>query len=177
MKIALTGPESTGKTTLAQALTTRFPGSAWVPEFARTYLARLPDPAAYTLADLEAIAWGQLAAETEAGKRVASGGHLFADTDLLVLLIWAEVRFGHCPAWLRTRALDPAVYHHRLLLRPDLPWAPDPLREHPDDAMRTALFARYRTTLLAANLPFTEVGGVGTAREATAAQIIQALTT
>lgn len=163
-KIAITGPESTGKTTLAASLASRLPHGAWVPEYARTYLATLPAPAVYTPADLEAIARGQLAAEAAAAALLPPAAWLVCDTDLLVVLIWAEERFGTAPAWLRTAALHPAAYAHRLLLRPDLPWQPDPLREHPDPAARAYLFDRYRQTLRAAGLPFTEIGGTGERR-------------
>ncbi len=163
VRIAITGPESSGKSALAEALAHRW-RTAWVPEFARAYLPARPDPAAYTLADLEAIARGQLTGEARLAATLAPGAPLFCDTDLLVVLIWAEVRFGQCPPWLRTAALDPRAYRLRLLLHPDLPWEPDPLREAPDPAVRAELFERYRATLLAARLPFTEISGVGAAR-------------
>lgn len=162
-RVAITGPESSGKSALAAALAARLL-TTWVPEYAREYLLNLPDPAAYTLADLENIARGQLAAENEAAATLAPSRPLFCDTDLLVILIWAEERFGRCPAWLRRAALAPTAYGRRLLLRPDLPWEPDPLREAPDPAERARLFARYRATLQAAGLPFTEIGGVGEER-------------
>jgi nicotinamide riboside kinase len=127
-------------------------------------LTALPDPAAYTLLDLENIARGQQAAEDHAAAQLPSGHFLFCDTDLLVVLIWAEERFGTCPPWLRRAALDPTSYDLRLLLHPDLPWEPDPLRSAPDLAERTRLFERYRATLCAAGLPFTEIGGVGQVR-------------
>ncbi|MBC7447083.1 MAG: ATP-binding protein [Hymenobacteraceae bacterium] len=172
-RIAITGPESSGKSVLAGWLAATW-RTRWVPEFAREYLLALPDPGAYTLADLEAIARGQLAAESQRVGLLPAGAPLFCDTDLLVILIWAEERFGHCPAWLRTAALDPTAYHLRLLLHPDLPWEPDPLREAPDPAERARLFQRYRATLRAANLPFTEICGTGEARYAAAARAVTA---
>ncbi len=146
-----------------------------MPEFAREYLLTLPDPAAYTLRDLEAIAHGQLATETSLAASLPPGAPLFCDTDLLVILIWAEERFGHCPAWLRAAALAPVAYDLRLLLHPDLPWEPDPLREAPDPAERHRLFQRYRTTLQAAHLPFTEIKGVGESRYEAAARAVAGL--
>ena len=172
-RIAITGPESSGKSVLAAALASRWQ-TAWVPEFAREYLLALPNAAAYAPADLVAIARGQQAAEDRAAAGLPAGAPLFCDTDLLVVLIWAEERFGGCPAWLRAAALDPAAYGLRLLLRPDVPWEPDPLREAPDPLERARLFERYRTTLRAAHLPFTEIGGVGAARFRAAAQAVAA---
>lgn len=172
VRIAITGPESSGKSALAAELANRW-RTAWVPEFAREYLLALPDPAAYTLRDLEAIAHGQLADEDRVAAQLAPGELLFCDTDLVVVLIWAEERFGQCPAWLRAAALDPAAYDLRLLLTPDLPWAPDPLREAPDPAERARLFARYHATLQASRLPFTEISGVGEARYEAAARAVE----
>ncbi|MEJ7661533.1 MAG: ATP-binding protein [Hymenobacter sp.] len=86
----------------------------------------------YTLADLEAIARGQLANENGAlASRTAVGltGSLFCDTDLLVIKIWAENAFGCCPAWVLAELAKPR-YALTLLLAPDLPWTLDPLREH-----------------------------------------------
>ena len=40
LKVLITGPESSGKTQLAQTLARRF-HCPWVPEFARTYLHAL----------------------------------------------------------------------------------------------------------------------------------------
>lgn len=172
-KVAITGPESSGKSALAAWLAGQW-RTAWVPEFARAYLTALPNPAAYSPADLEAIARGQRAAEESAAAALTPGALLFCDTDLLVVLIWAEERFGGCPACLRTAALDPVAYHQRLLLRPDLPWEPDPLRETPDPRERARLFERYRATLRAAGLPFTEISGVGPERYAAAKRAVEA---
>jgi nicotinamide riboside kinase len=171
-RIALTGPESSGKSALAAWLAARW-HTAWVPEFAREYLMARPTPNEYSLADLEAIARGQIAAEARLAAALPSGAPLFCDTDLVVVLIWAEERFGTCPAWLRAAALDPKTYRGRLLLHPDLPWEPDPLREAPDPADRARLFDRYRTTLLAAGLPFTEISGIGEARCAAAERAVR----
>jgi NadR type nicotinamide-nucleotide adenylyltransferase len=171
LKIAITGPESSGKSVLAAWLAATW-RTQWVPEYAREYLTALPDSANYTLQDLEAIAQGQLAAEARATAQLLPGQLLMCDTDLLVILIWAEERFGQCPAWLRAAALDPAAYSLRLLLQPDLPWEPDPLREAPDPKVRAYLLDRYRTTLRAAGLPFIEIAGVGDTRLQAAADAV-----
>jgi len=152
-RISLTGPESAGKSTLAAELAAHY-GTAWVPEYARQYLEA--NGAAYTLADLEAIAHGQLAAEDAAASRAA--GLLFCDTDLLVVKVWAENAFGTSPAWVLAALARPR-YALTLLLAPDLPWAPDPLREHPDPAQRWHFYALYRQELVARGWPFAEISG------------------
>jgi NadR type nicotinamide-nucleotide adenylyltransferase len=161
-RISLTGPESAGKSSLAAQLAAHY-GTTFVPEYARAYLEE--NGSAYTLADLEAIARGQLAAEDAAA--ALATGFLFCDTDLLVVKIWAENAFGTCPAWVLAE-LETPRYSLTLLLAPDLPWAPDPLREHPDPAQRWHFYELYRAELVSRNWPFIEVKGPPTQRLALA---------
>ena len=152
-RISLTGPESAGKSSLAAQLAAHY-GTAWVPEYARAYLeAHGP---AYALPDLEAIARGQLAAEDAAAAQAT--GLLFCDTDLLVVKIWAENAFGTCPAWVLAELAKPR-YALTLLLAPDLPWASDPLREHPDPAQRWHFYELYRAELVSRGWSFVEISG------------------
>ena len=153
LRISLTGPESAGKSVLAAQLAAHY-GTVFVPEYARQYLEE--NGPAYTLPDLEAIARGQLAAEDAAAAQVPKW--LFCDTDLLVVKIWAENAFGTCPAWVLAELARPR-YAATLLLAPDLPWAPDPLREHPDPAQRWHFYALYRAELVSRNWPFAEISG------------------
>jgi NadR type nicotinamide-nucleotide adenylyltransferase len=150
-RISLTGPESAGKSSLAAQLAAHY-GTAWVPEYARAYLET--HGPAYTLPDLEAIARGQLAAEDAATAQAL----LFCDTDLLVVKIWAENAFGTCPAWVLAE-LEKPRYALTLLLAPDLPWAPDPLREHPDPAQRWHFYELYRAELVSRGWSFVEISG------------------
>lgn len=152
-RISLTGPESAGKSSLAAQLAAHY-GTIWVPEYARAYLeAHGPT---YALPDLEAIARGQLAAENAAAAQATDW--LFCDTDLLVVKIWAENAFGACPAWVLA-ALTTPRYTLTLLLAPDLPWAPDPLREHPNPAQRWHFYGLYRAELVRRGWPFAEISG------------------
>ena len=153
LRISLTGPESAGKSTLAAQLAAYY-STAYVPEYAREYLEA--NGAAYTPADLEAIAHGQLAAEDAAAAQASQ--LLFCDTDLLVIKIWAENAFGTCPAWVLAELARPR-YTLTLLLAPDLPWSPDPLREHPDPAQRWHFYNLYRTELVSRKWPFVEISG------------------
>jgi NadR type nicotinamide-nucleotide adenylyltransferase len=157
-RISLTGPESAGKSTLATQLAAHY-GTTFVPEYARQYLEA--NGASYTLPDLEAIARGQLAAEDAAASQASQ--LLFCDTDLLVLKIWSENAFGTCPAWILEELARPR-YALTLLLAPDLPWAPDPLREHPDPAQRWHFYELYRQELVKRGWPFVAISGTPTAR-------------
>ena len=62
IKVAVIGPESTGKSTLCELLAQHY-NSQWCPEFAREYL--LTHGTDYTYDDLLYIAKGQLAMEDE----------------------------------------------------------------------------------------------------------------
>ena len=53
IRIAITGPESTGKSTLAESLAVHFKG-ALIPEFARTYLENKTEK--YSQSDIDFIA-------------------------------------------------------------------------------------------------------------------------
>ena len=151
LKIAITGPESTGKSTLSQLLARHY-NTVWVPEYARSYINSLGRP--YTVSDLEAIARGQLALEQEALQK--AGSILFADTDLLVIKIWSEHAFGYCPEWILEK-LRQQDYNLCLLMGVDLPWEPDPQREHPH--LRQYFYDWYKRELQELGVNFVEITG------------------
>ena len=155
-RVAITGPESTGKSKLAAWLADSY-RSLWVPEYAREYLKENgPD---YTLEDVVTIARGQLERENAAAKNARE--ILFCDTDLLVTKIWCEVVFGGCPEWIEQQ-FHAHHYDLYLLCYPDIRWEPDPFRENPDN--REELFVLYRKALEENNLPFRVVKGLGDIR-------------
>ena len=166
LRIALTGPESTGKSTLCQQLAAHYRAPC-VPEYARAYLAGRRPP--YALADLEAIARGQLAAEAQVA---ATGRVVFCDTDLLVIKIWAEHAFGHCPDWIARRVAQQR-YDLVLLLGVDVPWEPDPLREHPH--LRQHFYRLYKRELAHGAANFAEIWGPPARRFATARRLVNGL--
>ena len=159
--VAVVGPESTGKTTVARELALIFE-LPWLPEFAREYLeARLAQTGdtSYDENDLEAIAWEHIRRESEFVASAMHGGVI--DTDLIVILIWWNERFGAAPAWLHDAiARQPKRFY--LLCAPDLPWHPDPLRESEHDLER--LYEAYRSTLGRLQLPFATLTGHGKTR-------------
>lgn len=168
VKIVLVGPESTGKTTLAQSLAAHY-GVAWVGEVARNMLA---DRMGYDADDLDRIARAQLEAEQRA--RMAPGELVIVDTDLLVIDVWWRERFGRPPEWLTAQLREATREHSRryLLCFPDLPWEPDPLRENPTD--RDRLLRVYRRRLDELTATYRSIGGVGAERLAAAVAAVDA---
>ncbi|MFW5872398.1 MAG: AAA family ATPase, partial [bacterium] len=94
IKIAIVGPESTGKSTLSKQLALYFK-TAWVPEYARDYLNKLGRP--YKQSDLLLIAQEQIALEEKAA---ANHEMVFCDTNLLVIKIWSEFKYQSCHPWI-----------------------------------------------------------------------------
>ena len=137
---------------MATALAERF-GARLVPEVARTYLA---DRGNYAAEDVLEIARLQVAAEAQAFENEPD--LIVCDTDLLVIRVWWEEKFGALPEELIAllKARKTRAY---LLVEPDLPWKADPLRENPRD--RERLFGVYETLLSADEMPYRTVSGRG----------------
>lgn len=165
--VCVTGPESTGKSTLSWQLAVSL-GAVWVPELARALLPRLMKEGAYSLADVERIADAQQAAEQSA---FAAGHRLIvADTDLTVIAVWCDVRFGRVPDSV-LRGLDSAAPRLTLLSAPDLPWQADELRENPHD--RAELFERYEKLLDSLGWRYHAVTGSGESRTSQALEYVK----
>lgn len=154
-----TGPESSGKTTLATALSAAL-RAPLVTEAARDYLearcAEQPD-FQYEQSDILAIARLQHAREREALRDAPP--LIVCDTDLLVLIVWSEVKYGQAdPAIVRLFESALATTSRTYLLcHHGIPWQPDPLREHPHE--RDMLFARYLAALRQRGLDYRIVEG------------------
>ncbi|GAB3263644.1 AAA family ATPase [Chitinimonas naiadis] len=155
-KVAVVGAESSGKTTLARDLAQAI-ACHWLPEYARDYFEARPG-LIYGLDDVVAIAEGQRAGESDPARWRGAGAvdGLVCDTNALVCKIWAEVRYGHCPAAI-SAAWPADDYLLHVLPSPDIAWEPDPLREHPHD--RAALFALYEAALQQSGVVYCTVSG------------------
>jgi NadR type nicotinamide-nucleotide adenylyltransferase len=151
LKIAIVGPECTGKSDLAAFLASHY-NTVWVPEYARSYLDNLVRP--YEEHDLLTIAHGQIRLENEWS--LTANRLLFCDTTVLVIKIWSEVKYGRCNPEI-IRALNESNYDLHLLTYVDIPWEDDPQREHPDK--REMLYTLYHEQLTAMKVPFVEIKG------------------
>lgn len=156
IKIAITGPESTGKSTLAKELA-KYYQTIYVPEYARTYMDQLNRP--YTLEDIIQIAQGQLASEVEKLKQAQK--ILFSDTESLVTKIWSAHAYQTCPTWIEEQ-WQKQIYDLYLLMNIDLPWQADEQREHPH--LRDFFFQWYKKNLEEAARPFVIISGLGEER-------------
>ena len=150
-RIAITGPESTGKTWLAENLARHF-HTVFVPEFARMHLSVIQRP--YTYDDILIIAKQQF----HNNQQVLPGADavLFLDTELIVTKIWCEVKYGRCHPWIIDHI---GKQHFDIYLVPDIdiPWEPDPQREHPH--MRDYLMQLYLKELETRRFPYRIIGG------------------
>ena len=153
---AVTGPESTGKSTLAAGLAEHY-STIYLPEFARGYLTE--NGPEYSYETVVFIAEQQLLKQRELFAKGISP--CFFDTDLLVCRIWLEFVFGKCPAHIIHESINP-VFTHTFLMNIDLPWQDDPLREHP--AQRKELFDMYYRVLDQSEREFTVISGSGNER-------------
>ena len=168
-RILILGPESTGKSTLAKDLAIHF-GEPWVPEFAREYLEKLERP--YQFEDLAEIGKGQVKLEDQLAEKAQK--FLFCDTDLRVIHIWSEHRFGKTHPWV-LEEIHRRKYELILLTDTDLPWEPDPLREYPELEMRQYFFEKYRKLAEDSGFPYLIVSGDREKRLKFSLEAIQAL--
>lgn len=101
-------------------------------------------------------------------------GLLFIDTDMYVMKVWSEYVFGKCELFI-LEEIARREYDLYLLCNPDLPWEPDVLREHPDEASRRELYRIYKNLMLHQGTPFVEITGNYSERLHTAIQAVNVL--
>ena len=166
-KIAITGPESTGKSTLAEKLAHHY-NTDFVPEYSRSYLENFVGQ--YTENDVVEIAKGQHNLILEEEKK--SSKILIADTEIVVCKIWVEYVFKHSNKII-DEILKQQDFDLYLLCDIDLPWVYDPLRENPDIDERKELFEIYRNTLEQMKVPFEIVSGDNDERVNNAIKVIE----
>ena len=164
IRIAITGPESTGKTSLATELASHY-NTLWVPEFSRSYLEELGRP--YNEEDLVKIAKGQR--KWEKDRIPQAKNYLFCDTDMFVMKIWSLHKFGRVDEQIQNW-LDKKEYSLYLLCYPDLQWTSDPLRENPDGG--DYFFKEFESELKDASVDYVVIRGKGNERLQTAINAI-----
>jgi NadR type nicotinamide-nucleotide adenylyltransferase len=155
-RIALIGPESSGKTTLCRQLANYF-NTHWVPEYARSYIENLNR--AYTSDDILLIAKEQF--KTEESLMQTANNLLFTDTEFINAKVWCEDVFGFCPDWI-LRKVTEKKYDLFLLTKPDLPWEKDAVRENPN--RRDYFYELYLKEIETRNFNYKIISGSGEER-------------
>ncbi|MCU0415857.1 MAG: ATP-binding protein [Cytophagaceae bacterium] len=163
-RIVLYGPESTGKSTLAESLAHAFE-SVYVPEFARGYLdfkREVYDPFGRQSSeicqpqDIPSIVIGQIVMEEAFA--LQANRFLFCDTNPLQTLVYNRYYFKRSEEWIE-KIIQERVYDYYLLTDIDIPWIEDPLRDRPKPEDRKILFDLFHSTLLQYQLPFDIISG------------------
>ncbi|TRX38566.1 DUF4301 family protein [Flavobacterium sp. ZT3R18] len=172
IKIAIFGPESTGKTTLATQLAEYYK-TVWVPEFARDYLQEKLDSGRgiCDIRDMLPIAYGQT--KQENASTLIANKYLFCDTNLLVTKVFSEMCYGFCDP-----SLDKAARTHQydlfFLTDIDVPWEGDGLRDSPKG--RETIFEVFKQSLIDNKKPFITISGDKETRLKKAVSVIEGLT-
>jgi len=166
--IALTGAESTGKSTLAEALAKHYE-VPFIPEFARDYVRNIHRK--YTYEDVEFIARQQI----EQYEKFVSENRVVVilDTWLLITKVWFDVVFHQVPEW-----LDESIQKYKidlfLVCDTDLPWEADDVRENGGEN-RNKLQERYINEIRSYNFPYEIIQGVDDARVQNAVKSIESV--
>ncbi len=166
IKIAITGPEATGKSSLANALAEYF-DTKWCKEYSREYFANRSYE--YDLNDVIVINNEQLERIASLTEENPKAEVLFYDTEACVNRIWAEKKFGYCPAEI-LRTTEKSAFDLYLLCYPDIEWEEDSLRENEHN--REELFNSYKDILDNINAPYVVVRGFNNKRVQNALNLI-----
>lgn len=156
-KVVVTGPESTGKTTLCKQLSAHF-NTIYIPEYARTYVENINR--AYNYYDIEHIARKQVELEKEFASKTNS--YLFYDTYLIITKIWFIWCYKKFPEWL-DKAIKESNVDLFLLLNTDIRWEDDGIREN-SGFNRQKLFSLYQAELENLSQKYCVISGSGNVR-------------
>lgn len=154
-KIAIVGPESTGKSTISLQLAKHYQ-VPWVAEYARFYCAALTGPC--TLQDEINMFHGQVALE-ESVLASAQTDFIICDTTFITVKIWSDEMLGKTPQ-IVLDAIKSRSYDFYLLLDIDLPWQDDPLRDFPHK--RAHFMQVWHQELKAINANYQVISGTET---------------
>lgn len=157
IKIAVVGPESTGKSTIAQAVARHF-DTVCVPEYAREYCKNLHNE--YTLQDEVNMYYGQIALENMLIP-LAKNNLLICDTTIMTIKIWCDYLFGDTPQDVKEE-INNRHYDLYLLMDIDLPWEEDPLRDFPEH--REHFMGVWESELKSLKANYIIISGLGDER-------------
>lgn len=151
-RVAITGTESTGKSTLAEKLSIYY-RTVYVPDYSRYYIDQVNHK--YNRKDVLEIAHGII--DQEDRMLPNANKILFSDNDLLNIKIWLQYYNWEVPAWLEEQIVKRKSDLY-LLCDIDLPWMPDDQRSNPND--RLELFNKFKVELEGIKTNFEVVRGI-----------------
>ncbi len=164
-RIAILGAESSGKSTLAEALALRY-RTIWVPEYLREFVdtrGRVPFES-----DQFPIARMQLEREEEAAARAT--GFLFCDTTPLMTALYSRQYWDRVDPQL-ARLDTRHDYARTLVTAPDSPWEPDGLQRESEE-VRQKVHRMLLQTLEARAIPYVLLEGELAQRLARAEELL-----
>ena len=156
IKIAVVGPESTGKSTISAQLAD-FYQTVWVPEYAREYCSNLTEEC--TWQDEINMFHGQLKLEHQL--LPSANKLIICDTTFLTVKIWSDFTFGISPQEVLDQ-LPKHLYDFYLLMDIDLSWQEDPLRDFPH--LREHFLSVWQSELKALGANYQLISGSGQMR-------------
>ena len=138
LKVIISGPESSGKTTLCNQLSVHFK-KPFIKEFSREYINEINRK--YTQEDLLEIAKNQYKLEYQINENL-----IFIDTDLITIKIWSQYKYGGCHKWILSKIKEQREENRfYILCFPDIAWEFDIQRENKEN--RHELFNIYKKEL------------------------------
>jgi len=156
VRVVLFGPESTGKTTLANQLAYHYQ-TVWAPEYAREYLQDKWNNKRQVCEheDLMPIALGQMKLENKLAKQADKV--LICDTDLLETKVYSEEYYDGIVDHDLELAAEKNQYDLYLLTYIDIPWKMDNIRDRP--GQREEMFNAFENALKKYNRPYVTLKG------------------
>lgn len=165
-KIFLTGPESTGKSTLCLQLAEHF-NTVCIPEYARSYTEKLNRP--YVYDDLCKIYREQI--QQVENPPPSENKPVFYDTGLFISKVWFEQVYGKAPKEL-VKVIGNLKNDFYILCQTDIEWQPDRVREN-SGQKRDFLFQEYQRQLELYGKEFAVLRGRGSQRFKNALEILK----
>lgn len=169
IKVVLTGPESTGKSTIASQLASHYK-TVWVKEYLRNFAEKkYSQNQKLYYSDNLLIAKGQLDLEAEAIEK--ANKFIFCDTDILQTFIYSHEYYNKVQFEIEELLKESSADLY-ILSNLDVSWIEDPLRDKPND--RNRMFNIFEQTLIKFNKKYIVLKGKDDIRLQNAINIIEA---